>query len=157
MTDCKVAHLVRACECHYSRERVEAAGIRVHDMAFIDGEPPPDAIIERWLKLCADTFKGDSGKAVAVHCVAGLGRAPVLVSIALIEDGLTGLDAVELIRAKRRGAINSKQVRGWSGDRGARQHAVRCARWGTHDRISRSPPTPRAARLPGALVCAAQG
>jgi protein tyrosine phosphatase type 4A len=36
---------------------------------------------------------------VAVHCVAGLGRAPVLVAIALMELGMKYEDAVELIRA----------------------------------------------------------
>ena len=83
--------------------------MRVHDMVFADGDPPPDDIISRWLNVCKTAFKGGKG-AVAVHCVAGLGRAPVLVAIALIEDGLDPLDAVQQIRAKRRGAINAKQL-----------------------------------------------
>lgn len=49
---------------------------------------------------------------IAVHCVAGLGRAPVLVTIALIEYGMEALDAVELIRRSRKGALNSRQI-GW--------------------------------------------
>lgn len=107
-----VTNIVRACECGYSRERVEKAGIKVHDCPFPDGDPPPEAIIVKWLQLCESTFtKGNpQQQSIAVHCVAGLGRAPVLVAIALIEEGMEPLDAVAAIRAKRRGAINAKQL-----------------------------------------------
>lgn len=108
-----VKHLVRACDVTYSRERVEGASVAVHDMQFADGEPPPDAIIDRWLALCKATFQGKAAAekaAISVHCVAGLGRAPVLVAIALIEAGVEPLDAVERIRKVRRGAINAKQL-----------------------------------------------
>ena len=69
-------------------------------------------VITRWLEIANQCFeKGNKGKkCIAVHCVAGLGRAPVLVAIALIEYGLDPLEAVKLIREKRRGAINSKQL-----------------------------------------------
>lgn len=43
-------------------------------------------------------FCTNPSSCVAVHCVAGLGRAPVLVALALIELGMKYEDAVELIR-----------------------------------------------------------
>jgi len=50
-------------------------------------------------------------KTIAVHCVAGLGRAPVMVAIALIEAGMSNLDVIDFIRKRRRGAFNSKQLK----------------------------------------------
>eukprot|EP00835_Amoeboradix_gromovi_P005021 NODE_434_length_8679_cov_0.241142.p9 type:complete len:114 gc:universal NODE_434_length_8679_cov_0.241142:7040-6699(-) len=47
---------------------------------------------------------------IAVHCVAGMGRAPVLIAIALIEHGMQNLDAIDFIREKRRGAFNNLQI-----------------------------------------------
>jgi protein tyrosine phosphatase type 4A len=108
-----VKHLVRACDVTYSRERVAAVGVTVHDMQFADGDPPPPAIIDRWLDLCKTTFQGKGAAekaAISVHCVAGLGRAPVMVAIALIEAGVEPLDAVDRIRKARRGAINARQL-----------------------------------------------
>ncbi|RHY28366.1 hypothetical protein DYB32_007912 [Aphanomyces invadans] len=89
-------------------------------MEFPDGEPPSGEIINQWLDLVETTFKDNAkqnagnntnDKTIAVHCVAGLGRAPVLVAIALIENGLDVINAVEHIRQSRRGAINLRQLK----------------------------------------------
>lgn len=55
-------------------------------------------MIEEWFELLRNQFRADENSCVAVHCVAGLGRAPVLVALALIELGLKYEDAVQLIR-----------------------------------------------------------
>lgn len=86
-------------------------------MVFPDGDPPPQAILQAFFALCRKRFDGVGASSetapnatIAVHCVAGLGRAPVLVAAALVEQGLDPFDAVELIRSQRKGALNGKQI-----------------------------------------------
>ena len=80
------------------------------ELSFPDGSAPTNDIVEKWLDLVNKEFMADTTTCVGVHCVTGLGRAPVLVAVALIELGMKYEDAVEQIRKKRRGAINSKQL-----------------------------------------------
>ncbi|VDO92164.1 unnamed protein product [Soboliphyme baturini] len=80
------------------------------DWEFPDGSPPPPEIRDKWIQLVKNRVVSDPGSCIAVHCVAGLGRAPVLVALALMEAGMKYEDAVELIRQHRRGAINQKQL-----------------------------------------------
>ncbi|KAL7644820.1 UNVERIFIED_CONTAM: hypothetical protein RMT77_004633 [Armadillidium vulgare] len=105
-----VNDVVRVCEPTYKTDELRSGGITVTDLVFDDGTFPPNEVVEEWLQLLREVHRKDPGRTVAVHCVAGLGRAPVLVAIALIELGMRYEDAVELIRQKRRGAINAKQL-----------------------------------------------
>ena len=50
---------------------------------FEDGQPPPKEAIAKWHAVVMKA--SDDGGRVAIHCVAGLGRAPVMVAIALID------------------------------------------------------------------------
>lgn len=102
--------VVRCCEPSYNTESLLEAGIRVVDLPFEDGAAPPSDVIGKWMDLVKGISEEGGESCVAVHCVAGLGRAPVLVAIALIEDGLKYHVAVEKIREKRRGALNQKQL-----------------------------------------------
>lgn len=117
--DSNVKHVVRVCpEVTYDTKELESRGIDCHAFPYADGSPPPESVTEPWLQLCTQNLR-DNAKfekenaeqaTIAIHCVAGLGRAPVLVAIALIEAGMDYLSAVEMIRKARRGAINKPQV-----------------------------------------------
>ncbi|KAJ1998807.1 hypothetical protein GGI04_004840, partial [Coemansia thaxteri] len=113
-----VTDVVRVCEPTYLRERLESHGVRVHDLPFKDGDVPPSTVLKQWLELVNERLSDAASQAaaqpvpktIAVHCVAGLGRAPVLVAVALIEKGKDPLDAIEHVRLKRRGAFNNRQI-----------------------------------------------
>ncbi|ORX85528.1 phosphatases II [Anaeromyces robustus] len=128
-----IVDVVRVCEPSYDIDSLKQHNINVHDWHFQDGTVPPPEIIQNWLNLVEERFgqihcnkKFDMKTAIksnddyiagphhdptiAIHCVAGLGRAPALVAIALIESGMESLDAVTYIRRYRRGAFNSKQI-----------------------------------------------
>ena len=128
-----VTHLVYATDPTYGTDDLSKVGVSVTELSFQDGSAPSSEIVDKWLVLLNKVFCGDGGAAnnangnaansaavaansgagggcVGVHCVTGLGRAPVLVAVALIELGMKYEDAVEMIRKKRRGAINSRQL-----------------------------------------------
>nr|XP_038959287.1 protein tyrosine phosphatase type IVA 1-like [Rattus norvegicus] len=85
-------------------------GVRVLDWPFDDGAPLSNQIADDWLSLVKIKFREEPGCRIAVHCVTGLGRAPVLVALALTEGGMKYEAAVQFIRQKRRGAFNGKQL-----------------------------------------------
>ncbi|KAH9256663.1 hypothetical protein BASA81_005167 [Batrachochytrium salamandrivorans] len=110
--------LVRACDNNqYDVNVLQDVGIQTFDLDFDDGAPPPGDVLKRWLDLMEAWFIVPSpehlaeDERVAIHCVAGLGRGPVLVVIALIEDGMEPLEAAQFVRSQRKGALNTAQLR----------------------------------------------
>ena len=117
--ECKRHHvtdIVRVCEPTYLGAELKNAGMTLHEMAYEDGQSPSEGVLTRWLALVEERFfsenkSSDASATIAVHCVAGLGRAPVLVAIALMEfESMDAVEAVMMIRKNRRGAINEKQL-----------------------------------------------
>jgi len=110
-------HLVRACVATYADEQLTEAGIKTHELSFPDGSAPTDSVVDEWLKVLTSALEESGGKAattkplIAVHCVAGLGRAPVLVAIAMMETGTDANTAIKEIRTRRPGALNIVQLK----------------------------------------------
>ncbi len=98
----QIKHIVRLCESKYSSDLF--SNINFYDWEMNDGSEPSNEIISKW----NDVVK--LNEPILVHCVAGLGRAPTLAAIALIENQMEPTEAINLIRKKRRGTFNSKQL-----------------------------------------------
>jgi len=70
-----VTHLVRICDADntYDAQKLQDEGIIVHDeIKFQDGGVPDEHAIDKWLQLT-----NESRGIIGVHCVSGIGRAPV--------------------------------------------------------------------------------
>ena len=86
-------------------------GITVVNLSFPVGSFPTDDVIDKWLSLLREIGESkNQTNSVAVNCLSGLGRAPVLIAIAMIESHCPYMDAISMIRKKRPGAFNRKQI-----------------------------------------------
>jgi protein tyrosine phosphatase type 4A len=104
--------VVRVCQPTYSKVLLEAREISVYDWYFADGKAPPHDIIQQWRKLVRRVFysTSDEEQGIAIHCVAGLGRAPLMVAVALINEGLDRVEAIKRIRDQVSGSFNHQQI-----------------------------------------------
>ncbi|CAH6419721.1 Hypothetical protein HVR_LOCUS798 [uncultured virus] len=101
----RVTHVIRVCHPTYSKDVFTSQGISFSDWPFPDGSVPPEYIIQNLLELLKS-----NPPVIGIHCVAGLGRAPLLVAIALIEEGMDPHKVVNFIRERRPRCINKQQL-----------------------------------------------
>ncbi|XP_056670840.1 protein tyrosine phosphatase type IVA 1-like isoform X2 [Monodelphis domestica] len=73
-----VTTIVRVCEATYDITLVKKEGIQVLGWSFDDGAPPSNQIVDDWLNLVKTKYCEEHGGCIAVHCVAGFGRAPFI-------------------------------------------------------------------------------
>lgn len=105
LTSHGVKHLVKLSENEYNGNILMSSGIAVTNIPIKDGMTPSKHDTEIWL----DIVKKD--KIVAVHCLSGLGRAPLMVAIAMVKLGkIDPLVAITTMRGHIRGCMNKKQI-----------------------------------------------
>ena len=105
----------------YLPSQFEAAGIRVHVGGWPDLWVPKLAHVNALVAVASGVLS--EGGRIAVHCHAGFGRTGVLIACVLLHrhPGLTGDEAIALVRARRRKCIQNKRqvnfVRGFAAAR----------------------------------------
>lgn len=109
-----VKDIVHFTELEYSTSIFSQNNIFFHDLSFADGGVPSPEQLLLWFELL-DTFfpKSSSNKCViGIHCKSSVGRAPLMLSIALIYlYGINDIDAVLFVREKIHGAMNKIQLK----------------------------------------------
>lgn len=89
----------------YNKAEFEREGIKVYDLQFEDCTAPPARIVERFFEV-VDKTKG----AVAVHCLAGLGRTGTLISLWIMKNlGWSARECIAWLRIVRPGSVLGSQ------------------------------------------------
>lgn len=104
-----VSLLVGVCDVNYDLTPFADAGIELKILHFPNGTFPNERLKKQWFRLLHENITEHPDTCVAVHCQSGLGRAALLVAIALIELGMSFDIAVAAIRSRRRGAFSEAQ------------------------------------------------
>ncbi|ELP91266.1 protein tyrosine phosphatase type IVA protein, putative [Entamoeba invadens IP1] len=109
-----VTDVVRCCHPSYDKKKLTNNKIAIHELVYQDEGCPSSRIISDFMRIVRTIFPNEmnpNNVTLGVHCLSGIGRAPTLIAIALIELGMDNSDAIKFIRKKRSGAINVLQSR----------------------------------------------
>ncbi|CAL8249243.1 unnamed protein product [Merluccius merluccius] len=100
-----ITTIVRLNKKMYDARRFTDSGFEHHDLFFVDGSTPTDAIVRKFLNIC-ENAEG----AIAVHCKAGLGRTGTLIGCYMMKHyRLTAAEVIAWIRICRPGSVIGPQ------------------------------------------------
>ena len=79
-------------------------------LPIIDLKAPDHKFVDKW-QTTKSLLKNEliDGKNIVIHCMGGKGRSGTIAAILLIEFGNTNKDAINMVRKKRKGAIETKK------------------------------------------------
>lgn len=86
---------------------VEAHGLRHEEMGFADMSAPGPELVDEFVRLVRQSL--DEGRAVAVHCGAGLGRTGTMLACFLVHQGRSADAAIAEVRRLRPGSVETPE------------------------------------------------
>jgi|SaaInlStandDraft_7_1057024.scaffolds.fasta_scaffold37698_2 protein tyrosine phosphatase type 4A len=107
----QITTVVKLCEPnHYDQQTLTCAGIKITNIPIDDGSTPSSEELKSWINIIKSHKHKENG--IAVHCVSGLGRAPLFVCVGLIKVyKVDSIDAIQLVRKHIKNALNHTQLK----------------------------------------------
>lgn len=97
--------LVTLTESPLEADWLETAGLESVHIPIEDFQAPTQNQIDAFTSIV--DRESENGRAVGVHCLAGLGRSGTMVAAWFIHEGLNAREAIELTRELRPGSIET--------------------------------------------------
>lgn len=79
-------------------------------LPIVDLKAPNHEFVDKW-QTTKSLLKNDliDGKNIVIHCMGGKGRSGTIAAILLIEFGDINKEVINIVREKRKGAIETKE------------------------------------------------
>jgi len=89
-------------------ELVQELGMRWIHLPIRDVDVPDDRFEQKWVVAGPEIHQRmRAGERILIHCRGGLGRTGLVAALILVERGCGPRDAIQQVRAARRGAIET--------------------------------------------------
>ena len=104
----------KLCDKKFFVRKIYSNNLKWIHMPIEDLKAPDHKFMDKW-QVIKTLLKNDliEGKNVVIHCMGGKGRSGTIAAILLIEFGENNKNAIELVRKKRKGAIETKEQEGF--------------------------------------------
>ena len=98
------------CDKKFFVRKIYSHNLKWIHMPIIDLKSPDQKFMDKWLTTKI-LLKNDliEGKNIILHCMGGKGRSGTIAAILLIEFGQKHKEVIEIVREKRKGAIETKE------------------------------------------------
>tara|TARA_B100000686_G_scaffold319592_1_gene370473 strand:- start:141 stop:671 length:531 start_codon:yes stop_codon:yes gene_type:complete len=100
----------KLCDKKFFVRKIYSHNLKWIHMPIVDLKTPDHNFMDKW-QTTKVLLKNDliEGKNIVLHCMGGKGRSGTIAAILLIEFGEKHKEAVEIVRKKRKGAIETKE------------------------------------------------
>tara|TARA_B100000029_G_scaffold443313_1_gene462302 strand:- start:213 stop:740 length:528 start_codon:yes stop_codon:yes gene_type:complete len=104
------SEIEKLCDKKYFVHQIYSNDLKWIHMPIVDLKAPDHIFMDKW-QVTKTLLKNDlaEGKNIVIHCMGGKGRSGTIAAILLIEFGENNKKAIELVRQKRKGAIETKE------------------------------------------------